>query len=174
MNQVPDTIVVMGVCGVGKSAVGSALAGAWGGVFDDADAFHSDEARAKMGAGRALSDEDRWPWLRRLRERILEVRAAGMGPHVLACSALRVVYREILRGEDAEGRLAFVLLDGERDLIAQRMAGRQGHYMPSSLLDSQLAILERSADLVVVGVDADLEVVVRRVMAAFGEGGDVR
>ena len=86
--DLPKTVVVMGVCGCGKTEVGRAVAVLMGGVFEDADGFHTEAAKAKMGAGTPLTDEDRWPWLERLRARIEEVRAEGK-VYVLACSALR-------------------------------------------------------------------------------------
>ena len=147
----PKTIVVMGVSGSGKTEVGREVARLLDGLFEDADDFHSVEAKAKMGAGSPLSDEDRWPWLARLRRRVEEVRGEGK-VYVLACSALRAVYREKLRAADGTNDLRFVLLDGERDLIAERMGRRKGHYMPLSLLDSQLAILERTDDLMAVSI----------------------
>ena len=142
----------MGVCGCGKTEVGRALAAAVNGVFEDADAFHTEAAKEKMRGGTPLTDEDRWPWLRRLRERIEMVRATGQ-PYVLACSALKAVYRERLRGDDGPADLVFVLLDGSRELIAERMGKRVDHYMPLSLLDSQLALLERTPDLLAVDIE---------------------
>lgn len=169
--DLPKTVVVMGVCGCGKTEVGRAVAGLMGGVFEDADGFHTEAAKAKMGAGVPLTDEDRWPWLERLRQRIEAVRAEGK-VYVLACSALRVVYREKLRGEDAAGVLRFVLLDGSRELIAERMGKRVGHYMPLSLLDSQLAILERSEDLMAVSIEAPVEEIAQGIVERLErEGG---
>lgn len=156
--DLPKTIVVMGVSGAGKTEVGRAVAALVGGLFEDADDFHSVEAKTKMGQGMALTDEDRWPWLERLRRRIEEVRKAGSG-YVLACSALRAVYREKLRLDDRPELLRFVLLDGGRDLIAERMGRREGHYMPLSLLDSQLAILEKTDDLLAVSIEPPVEAI---------------
>jgi len=121
------------------------------------------EAKAKMGAGMALTDEDRWPWLERLRGRIEAVRAEGK-VLVLACSALRVVYREKLRRGDEAKVLRFVLLDGGRELIAERMGRREGHYMPLSLLDSQLATLERSEDLMAVSIEGSVEAIAQGIV----------
>lgn len=152
----PSTVVIMGVCGCGKTEVGRALAAVLDGMFEDADAFHTEEAKEKMRGGTPLTDEDRWPWLRRLRERIETVRETGK-PYVLACSALKAVYRERLRGEDGAEELVFVLLDGTRERIAERMAKRVNHYMPLSLLDSQLALLERTPDLLAVSIEPSVE-----------------
>lgn len=156
--DLPKTIVVMGVCGCGKTEVGRAVAEKVDGMFEDADGFHTEAAKAKMGAGVPLTDADRWPWLERLRGRIEAVRGEGK-TYVLACSALREVYREKLRAGDEADVLRFVLLDGSRELIEERMGRRVGHYMPLSLLDSQLAILERSEDLLVVSIEPSVEVI---------------
>jgi gluconokinase len=161
--DLPKTIVVMGVSGAGKTEVGRAVAALVGGLFEDADDFHSEEAKAKMGRGLALTDEDRWPWLERLRRRIEEVRTRGQ-VYVLACSALRAVYRERLRGADGLEGVRFVLLDGGQALIAERMGRRQGHYMPLSLLESQLAILERTEDLLEVSIEPAVEVIAELVV----------
>jgi gluconokinase len=166
----PKTIVVMGVSGSGKTEVGHEVARLLEGVFEDADDFHSLEAKAKMGSGTPLNDEDRWPWLARLRARIEEVRGTGK-VYVLACSALRAVYREKLRETDTVDDLVFVLLDGERDLIADRMGRREGHYMPLSLLDSQLAILERTDDLMAVSIKPPVKEIARGLVHDLeGEG----
>lgn len=156
--DLPKTIVVMGVCGCGKTEVGRAVAEKVDGMFEDADGFHTEAAKAKMGAGVPLTDADRWPWLERLRGRIEAVRGEGK-TYVLACSALREVYREKLRAGDEADVLRFVLLDGSRELIEERMGRRVGHYMPLSLLDSQLAILERSEDLLAVSIEPSVEVI---------------
>ena len=155
MEELPQTLVMMGVSGAGKTEVGREVAQRLEAVFDDADDFHTDEAREKMRSGQGLTDEDRWPWLERLRSRIEAGRAAGRR-HVLACSALKAVYRDVLRGGDGGEQLAFVLLEGSRELISQRMGARQGHYMPLSLLDSQLALLEETPDLVRVTIEGSV------------------
>jgi gluconokinase len=150
------TVILMGVSGSGKTRVGQELARRVGGSFADADDFHAEVARGKMQAGVPLTDEDRWPWLERLRAHLLAERGAGR-TLVLACSALKQVYRERLRGEDAAGELAFVYLHGSAELIRSRMAARQGHYMPVSLLESQLATLEVPVDALQVSIDATPE-----------------
>jgi carbohydrate kinase (thermoresistant glucokinase family) len=129
----------MGVSGSGKSVIGAALARALGVDFVEGDEYHSAENVRRMAAGIPLTDEDRVQWLRTLAKRIHEAKDAGTGL-VVSCSALKRSYRDILRAAAPE--LRFVFLKGERALIAERLAGRRGHYMPASLLDSQLAILE--------------------------------
>lgn len=136
--------VVMGVSGSGKSLIGSAFARALGVEFLEGDAYHSPENVARMSAGIPLTDADRLGWLSRLAERVGDAVRADTGL-VLACSALRRPYRDLLRAEACEAR--FVFLRGTKALLAERVAGRRGHFMPPSLLDSQLAALEEpSAD----------------------------
>jgi gluconokinase len=140
----PCAIVAMGVSGCGKSTLVAHLAAHLAAPAFEGDDFHSAESVAKMRAGRALDDGDRWPWLDRLGAAIGgAVREQGIA--VAACSALKRSYRDRL--ELAAGvPLAFVLLDGEREEIAPRLAARAGHYMAPSLLESQFATLERPAD----------------------------
>jgi len=128
-------VVVMGVSGSGKTTVGAALADALGLRFVDGDALHPAANVAKMAAGIPLDDADRAPWL----DAIGAVLAGG--PVVVACSALKRAYRDRLRA--AAPALQLVFLDGSPALLASRMTARPGHFMPTSLLDSQLATLER-------------------------------
>ncbi|KNZ34550.1 MAG: hypothetical protein AD742_00515 [Methylibium sp. NZG] len=134
-----ELTVVMGVCGCGKSTVGQQLAAARGVEFAEGDAFHPPENVARMAAGTPLTDADRAGWLATLADRLAAAQAQGKGL-VLSCSALKRSYRDVLR-RGAPG-LQFVHLTGSRALLAERMNHRPGHYMPASLLDSQLAILE--------------------------------
>jgi gluconokinase len=134
-----DIFVVMGVSGCGKSTVGAQLAQALNLPFLEGDVLHPESNVARMAAGVALSDEDREGRLQALAERLRQAHVAGQGM-VLSCSALKRAYRDILRS-GAPG-LCFVYLHGEHALLAARMAARTGHYMPLSLLDSQLATLE--------------------------------
>jgi gluconokinase len=136
------TWVVMGVSGSGKTLIGQALAAALGVEFVDGDDYHSAENVKRMAAGIALTDADRAAWLGALASRIREAADAGVGL-VVACSALKRSYRDTLRG--AAANVQFIFLKGERDLIAARLADRRGHYMPASLLDSQLSTLEEPA-----------------------------
>ena len=138
----PFAIVVMGVAGSGKSTVAAALAKRLGWAFAEADMFHSTANVAKMSAGTPLTDEDRWPWLDAMAGWLAHARAEGR-PCVLACSALRRVYRERLAGGHDDVR--FVFLAGDFETIEARMARRTGHYMPASLLASQFATLEPPA-----------------------------
>lgn len=140
-GTVPRAVIVMGVSGSGKSTLGHALAQALNCEFLEGDQFHSPEAVARMAAGIPLTDEDRWPWLDRLGQAI-DATVAAEGLVVAACSALRRVYRERLKKAIA-APVSFVLMDADRDELMRRMTGRIGHYMPPSLLDSQLNTLER-------------------------------
>jgi gluconokinase len=139
-RTLPRLIVVIGVCGCGKSTLGTSLAKHLGKPFLDADDFHPASNKNKMARGIPLDDVDRWPWLDAL-ARALAVKAKKAGTAVAACSALRRSYRErlvMMAGEP----ILFVMLEGSRELIAKRLALRTGHFMPAAMLDSQLATLE--------------------------------
>jgi gluconokinase len=142
--------VVMGVSGAGKTAIGEALARALGWRFIDADDYHPEANVAKMAAGQPLDDEDRWPWLDRLNSLLKEEKQA-----VLACSALKERYRSRLA--EGIGRIEWIYLKGDFDLIHSRLAQRQHRYMPASLLESQFAALEPPARAITVDVSADVE-----------------
>ncbi|MGC6465368.1 MAG: gluconokinase [Akkermansiaceae bacterium] len=135
-------IVVMGVCGSGKSTVGTLLAERINGVFLDGDDFHPPENVAKMRAGTPLDDDDRKGWLEALAREIREAKE----PTVIACSALKESYRDILSGAE------FIFLNGSEELLAERLAARQNHYMPPGLLRSQLETLEAPADALVLDI----------------------
>ncbi|AXB42240.1 gluconokinase [Amycolatopsis albispora] len=128
-------IVVMGVAGAGKSTIGTALAERLGVEYAEADEFHPASNIEKMTSGVPLTDEDRWPWLRSI---AAWVRSHDRTGGVVTCSALKYAYRDVLR---AGGDVWFLHLDGARELLATRMGGRSGHFMPPSLLDSQLTDL---------------------------------
>lgn len=129
-------LVIMGVSGCGKSSLGAALGARLGIPYRDGDDLHPAANVAKMRAGIALTDADRWPWLDAVARALRDD-----APLIIGCSALRRTYRDRLRA-GAGGAVGFVHLAGSRDLIAARMARRQGHYMPLVLLDSQFATLE--------------------------------
>lgn len=132
-------VIVMGVSGSGKSTIAEGIADRTGWVFGEADEFHPAANIAKMEAGAPLTDEDRWPWLEALNAWMRERAEAGEST-VITCSALRRVYRDRLReGLDS---LDFLHLDGPAEVIASRMEGRKGHFMPPELLQSQLDTLE--------------------------------
>lgn len=137
----PLAIVVMGVSGSGKSTLGMALAERMGCAFLEGDDFHPAANVDKMRRGIPLTDEDRWPWLDRLGA-AMAAEVARAGPVVASCSALRRVYRERLEHATG-GRAVFILLDVPAAELDRRLRHRPGHYMPASLLDSQLRTLER-------------------------------
>lgn len=130
----------MGVCGVGKSTVARGLAEMCGGRFIEGDAFHSPENIQAMSSGVPLSDQQRWNWLANLAAAVSELNANDSAPVFIACSALKRSYRDLLRGKI--GSLALLHLHGEPELIRQRLAARRDHFMPPSLLESQLSDLE--------------------------------
>ncbi|MBI1290625.1 gluconokinase [bacterium] len=152
-------VVVMGVAGCGKSTVGRMLADRLGLPFHDADAFHPSANIAKMASGVPLTDADRWPWLDAMAAEM--PRWERLGGAVLACSALREVYRERLRTGSPQCR--FVYLRGDRSLLEQRLAERPGHFMKPGMLDSQLATLEEPADAIVADVALSPEEICQRV-----------
>lgn len=128
-------IVVMGVSGCGKSSLGAALAERLGIPFFEGDALHPPANVEKMRSGSPLTDDDRWPWLTRVAQSLSDHPAA-----IVSCSALKRSYRDHIR--EGAGEVNFIHLAGSRDSLAERMQARPGHYMPVSLLDSQLATLE--------------------------------
>ena len=132
-------LCVMGVAGAGKSVVGALLAGALGVAFLEGDDLHPADNVRRMAQGIALTDDDRRGWLASIAARLAGARQNDTGL-VVACSALKRAYRDVLRRADPDIR--FVHLTGDPALIAKRLSQRVGHYMPATLLDSQLAILE--------------------------------
>jgi gluconokinase len=129
-------VVVMGVSGSGKSTVGALLAEKLGAPFVDGDLLHPESNVAKMAAGTPLNDGDRKPWLEAVGQRLADAEESL----VIACSALKKSYRDIIRAADPAAR--FVLLQGSRELLSERLAHRKGHFMPPTLLQSQLDTLE--------------------------------
>lgn len=148
--------VVMGVAGVGKTTVGEGVAQRLGWRFLEGDSLHGEANIAKMSAGIALTDEDRWPWLDRIADVVEEWRRDGT-PGIVTCSALKQSYRDRIRAGHDD--VLFAHLDGPKELIAERMGLRTGHFMPTHLLDSQFATLEPPAgEPGVVTVDVALPV----------------
>jgi len=160
----PCAIVVMGVSGSGKSTIAARLAERLGWTFEDGDRFHPASNVAKMSAGHPLTDDDRWPWLQAIAQEIDRVCRSG-GHVVIACSALKRVYREVLvRGRD-DIRIAF--LQGSQALIAERLVRRKGHFMPPGLLDSQFRTLEppdAGERPITVSIDAPVESIVEEIV----------
>jgi gluconokinase len=164
----PCALVVMGVSGSGKSTIGEKLAQRLGWSFEDADKFHPPSNVAKMSAGQPLTDEDRRPWLQAIANEIDRVCKAGEHA-VIACSALKRPYREIL----VHGRhdVRIIYLQGTQDLIASRLALRKGHFMPPGLLASQFGTLEppdASENPVTVSIDAPIETIVDDIVRQLG------
>lgn len=163
-------LIVMGVAGSGKTTVAQALTARIGWRFEDGDKFHPAGNVAKMRAGHPLTDEDRWPWLRAIAEEV--DRSGEAGQHlVVACSALKRVYRDILIGKRTGVRLIY--LKGTRDLILQRLRARRGHFMPPELLDSQFATLEEPApdeNAVVADVAPAVDAIVDDIVRQLRQG----
>jgi carbohydrate kinase (thermoresistant glucokinase family) len=163
-QRAPPVLVVMGVSGSGKSTVGEDLAARLHAAYQEGDALHPEANVDKMSHGIPLTDADRRPWLLAIAAVIdnwLERRQAG----VVACSALKRAYRDILIGD--RPRVVLVYLAGSHELIAQRMASRHGHFMPTALLDSQFATLEPPGPdeaPIVVAVDAPPETIVETIV----------
>jgi gluconokinase len=163
-----DLVVVMGVSGSGKTTVARGIAEAMRWEFAEGDDFHSEANVAKMASGHPLTDEDRWPWLRTIGDWLSAHESAGRSA-VVTCSALRRVYRDLLR----EGRpdVRFCHVEADAALIKDRLEQRSGHYMPPSLLPSQLATLEPlQADEpgVAVSVAGTPQEIVERALRALG------
>ncbi|MET0706384.1 MAG: gluconokinase [Tardiphaga sp.] len=155
----------MGVSGSGKSTIAEKLAARLGWRFADGDDFHPASNVAKMSAGQPLTDDDRWPWLRAIADEIDRVAAAD-GKIVVACSALKRAYRDVLvHGRDD---VRIVYLNGSQDLIARRMAARKNHFMPAGLLDSQFATLQppgADENPISVTIDASVDDIVNAIVA---------
>ena len=135
-----DAVIVMGVASCGKTSVAEGLAKELDCKFIEGDKLHPAANIAKMSAGTPLNDEDRWPWLETIGKAMKTECDAGRGV-VASCSSLKKAYRQKL-SQAAGQPITFIFLHGSRELLAARMAGRKGHFMPMSLLDSQLATIE--------------------------------
>jgi gluconokinase len=160
----PEAIVVMGVSGAGKTEIGSRLAAALGWEFIDADDHHPPENIAKMASGRPLDDDDRRGWLATLRALIAGSLAGGRSV-VVACSALSAWARERLTVDP--DRIRFVHLTGSPELVASRLAAREGHFMPPGLLASQLDALEPPDGALTLDVAASPEALVGEIRRAL-------
>jgi gluconokinase len=168
MNTSPLRLIVMGVSGCGKSTMAAALGERLGLDMVDGDDLHLPESVAKMRAGIALQDADRWPWLDRIGQYLAQAQAHPQG-RVVACSALKRVYRDRIR--EQAGDVCFVFLDGDFDLIAQRMRQRVGHYMQPGLLDSQFRTLEKpradEADVITLPITETVQDMVTQALQAL-------
>ncbi len=158
-------IVLMGVCGCGKTTIGETLATRLGCGFADADSFHPVENVEKMRKGIPLNDDDRWPWLKAIRAAIDGWNARGE-TSIIACSALKQAYRDVL---SPNGDVVFVYLKGSKELIAERLDARKGHYMNPNLLQSQLDTLEEPTDAIIVDVTPSADTIADRLLVLLKE-----
>ena len=161
----PTMVIFMGVAGTGKTTVAALFAKKTGAVFYEGDDFHPPGNIAKMRAGIPLTDADRAPWLAALREVIVRALASGI-ISVLTCSALKAGYRDILSAGDP--RVGFVHLTGPPALIAARLKSRPAHFLPPTLLESQLAILEPPANALVFSCEQPPETIVAQLLQHWG------
>ncbi len=168
LRKTPCALVVMGVSGSGKTTIADKLAERLGWTCEDGDKYHPKSNVEKMSAGHPLTDEDRWPWLNAIADEIERVCKAS-GHVVIACSALKRIYRDVLlRGRDD---VRFVFLNGTHALIAQRLSLRKDHFMPPGLLDSQFKTLEPPSldeNAIDVSIDAPVDVIVDDIVSKLG------
>jgi gluconokinase len=168
----PMILIVMGVSGCGKSTIGALLARRLRWEFEDADWFHPPSNVDKMHNGIPLSDEDRWPWLDAIAAWIDKARGSG-GQSVIACSALKRRYRDVLIGDRTDVRLVY--LKGDETLIARRLAVRHEHFMPQSLLHSQFEALEEPGpgeNPITVSIEPEPREIVAQILSALNMPGD--
>jgi carbohydrate kinase (thermoresistant glucokinase family) len=166
-------LVMMGVSGSGKTTIASAVAQRLGWQMLEGDKLHPPANVAKMSAGTPLTDDDRWPWLHAIASAIDDWRANGVSG-VVACSALKRAYRDILIGP--RKNVVLVYLEGSHELIAKRMAARHGHFMPPGLLDSQFATLEEPAEAehpIVVSVAPAPEAIAETIVEKLNQQGRI-
>jgi carbohydrate kinase (thermoresistant glucokinase family) len=163
-----SAIILMGVSGSGKSTVGAALAERTGFTFEDGDAYHPATNVAKMHAGIPLTDDDRWPWLNAIAAAI-DRKADAHTPVIIACSALKRAYRDVLVHGRSDVRIVY--LKGTQELIAQRLSHRDHHFMPASLLASQFGTLEEPGPdegVIVVSIDGTVAEIVSAIVERLG------
>jgi gluconokinase len=171
---IPAVVIVMDVSGCGKSTIGALLAARLRWEFEDADWFHRASNIDKMHSGIPLTDEDRWPWLDAIAASIDTMRRSG-GHAVVACSALKRSYRDVLVGKRPDARLGY--LNGGETLIARRMAIRHEHFMPRTLLHSQFEALEEPGSdekPIIVSIEPQPREIVAQIVSAMNMAEDVR
>jgi carbohydrate kinase (thermoresistant glucokinase family) len=153
--------IVMGVSGCGKSTIGERLGKELSLPFYDADDFHPIENITKMASGKPLNDADRAPWLQLLAEKIVEWEAKGGA--VIACSALKQAYRDTLTST-TEDTVKFVFLEGSKAVLHARLTSRESHFMPNTLLDSQLSTLEVPHEAIKVSIENSIEQIISLIL----------
>jgi gluconokinase len=158
-------VLLMGVTGSGKTTVGEKLAAELGWTFSDADDLHPVANKAKMRAGIPLTDDDRWPWLLAVRQVIEQALRDNHGA-IVACSALKAAYRDVLAG--GLEPIRFVLLDGDPAVLKARLVQRRHEFMNPALLESQIDTLERPPNAIVIDIELPLDEQVRRIRRALG------
>lgn len=161
-------VLVMGVCGSGKTTLGRALAKRLGWEFLDADDFHSEENKRKMGSGISLTDEDRWPWLFSIQERVKDS-LIGKADVVLACSALKQSYRDIILESGSDYLVVF--LHGDKETLLKRLKTRDNHFMNPNLIDSQIKTLEEPSDCLRVAISEKLDEAIEKVVSKARNNG---
>lgn len=161
MHGLPHLMILMGVAGCGKSSVGEALASAIDATYIDGDDLHPQSSIDKMSAGHPLTDDDRWPWLQSVGETL----GKSSEPTIIGCSALKRSYRDKITAAATEP-VTFIHLSGSRAVIETRMGAREGHFMPTALLDSQFSTLEAPTDdenAIAVNIDQPIKGIVSEI-----------